>query len=199
MPTSSKIISDKKYCDLLYAWLQCNSERISIDNPGRRIHKGLIKWVAIERDFTRVDIEGNEEKVMTRKTIANYFKFLEDQGYITLEEDGYYYLTVLDREMANLVEYNTLIKLMNVIQKDGINVYIYLLNRYIANGEQPFIATLNQIKERIGLATNTSSNNCKVGDILDILKRLGLLNYREYKQDNKTIREYIWVSNKLPD
>lgn len=27
MPSTSSIIREKDYCDLLYAWLQCNSER----------------------------------------------------------------------------------------------------------------------------------------------------------------------------
>jgi hypothetical protein len=72
---------------------------------------------------------------MGRKTIAKYFKHLEDKGFIKLnEEDEYYYLTVLDSHEANLIEYNTLSKLMNVLQKNSLSIYIYLFNRYVANG-----------------------------------------------------------------
>ena len=39
IPTNSSITSAKQYCDLLYAWLQCNSERISPESDGRRISK----------------------------------------------------------------------------------------------------------------------------------------------------------------
>lgn len=42
---------------------------------------------------------------MGRKTIAKYFSFIEDKGLITLREDGYYYLTVLENDEANLIEY----------------------------------------------------------------------------------------------
>ena len=61
-------------------------------------------------------VDGSVEKVMSRKTIAKYFKHLEDRGFIKLnEEDEYYYLTVLDSSEANLIEYNTLSKLLNVM------------------------------------------------------------------------------------
>ena len=77
MPTSASVVKEKDYCDLLYAWLQCNSERESVNSSRRRIEKSKIKWVAIERDFTRIASDGTEEKVMARKTIAKYFKHLE--------------------------------------------------------------------------------------------------------------------------
>lgn len=82
----------------------------------RRIPKSRIKWVAIENDFTRTLSDGTVDKVMSRKTIAKYFKHLEDKGLITFnEEDNYYYLTVLESNEANLIEYKTLAKLMNVL------------------------------------------------------------------------------------
>ena len=50
---------------------------------------------------------------MSRKTIAKYFGFLEEKELVELKDD-YYYLTVLDNYEANLIEYKTLNKLMNV-------------------------------------------------------------------------------------
>ena len=78
---------------------------------------------------------------MARKTIAKYFAHLVKEGLV-YEEDGYYYLKVLDNSSANLIEYKTLSKLMNVLQKNSISIYIYLFNRYYANGCAPFIATI---------------------------------------------------------
>ena len=198
MPSSSSITREKDYCDLLYAWLQCNSERESVNSQKRRIEKGLVKWVAIERDFTRVDSDGNVDKVMSRKTIAKYFSHLLQQGLV-YEEDDYYYLTVLEQDQANLIEYMTLTKLMNVLQKNSISIYIYLFNRYFANGCQPFVATLKQIKDFIGIATTTTSNNMIVDDTLDILKRLGLLDYHLIRKDEKTYLEFLKVRNSLPE
>lgn len=201
MPSTSSVAREKDYCDLLYAWLQCNSERENMNDVVRRIHKSKIKWVSIEKDFTRTLSDGTVDKVMSRKTIAKYFKHLEDKGLIKLnEENDYYYLTVLDSTEANLIEYNTLSKLMNVLQKNSISVYIYLFNRYYANGKSSFIATIKQIKDFIGIATTTTSNNIIIDDTLDILKRLGLLEYGLINgEDNKTYLEFKWIKNKLPD
>lgn len=197
MPSASMIVREKDYCDLLYAWLQCHSERITMDSEGRRINKSLVKWTAIEKDFVRTLSDGTTEKVMSRKTIAKYFKYLEDKGLIQLQDDGYYYLTILDATEANLIEYNTLSKLINVLQKNSLSIYVYLFNRYYANGFQSFIATIKQIKEFIGIATTTTSNNIIVDDTIDILKRLGLLDYRIKTEDNKSYLEFQWVKNAL--
>ena len=197
IPSVPTITREKDYCDLLYAWLQCHSERITMDSEGRRINKSLVKWTAIEKDFVRTLSDGTTEKVMSRKTIAKYFKYLEDKGLIQLQDDGYYYLTILDATEANLIEYNTLSKLINVLQKNSLSIYVYLFNRYYANGFQPFIATIKQIKEFIGIATTTTSNNIIVDDTIDILKRLGLLDYRIRVEDNKSYLEFQWVKNAL--
>ena len=199
MPSASMIVREKDYCDLLYAWLQCNSERENVISNRRRIEKKKVKWTGIERDFTRTLSDGSVEKVMSRKTIAKYFNHLMNQGLISEGEDDYYYLTVLDASEANLIEYITLSKLMNVLQKNSISIYIYLFNRYCANGYQPFIATIKQIKDFIGIATSTTSNNIVIDDTIDILKRLGLLDVKLITgEDNKTYLEFQWVKNELP-
>lgn len=199
MPSASMIVREKDYCDLLYAWLQCNSERENVMSTRRRIEKKKVKWAVIERDFTRELTDGTVEKVMSRKTIAKYFNHLMNQGLVSEGDDDYYYLTVLDASEANLIEYITLSKLMNVLQKNSISIYIYLFNRYCANGYQPFIATLKQIKDFIGIATSTTSNNIIIDDTIDILKRLGLLDVKLITgEDNKTYLEFQWVKNELP-
>lgn len=199
MPSTTSIVREKDYCDLLYAWLQCNSERENINTSRRRIEKKKVKWASIERDFTRQLSDGSIEKAMSRKTIAKYFSYLTDEKLVIDENDDYYYLAVLDPQDGNLIEYNTLLKMMNVLQKNSINIYIYLFNRYYANNFQPFIATFRQIKDYIGIATTTTSNNAVIDDTIDILKRIGLLDYRlKVLEDNKTCLEFLWVKNELP-
>ena len=199
MPSSKIITKEKNYCDLLYAWLQCNSELLDMESRIRYIERKNVKWARIERDFTRQSSDGVIEKVMDRKTIAKYFRHLEEKGLIKLnKEDDNYYLTVLDNYEANLIEYKTLNKLMNVFQKNSISIYIYLFNRYFANDQKPFIVTMRQIKEFIGIATSTTSNNMLIDDTLDILKRLKLLDYEIIYQDGKTMFQFKWVKNKLP-
>lgn len=196
MPANKSTICEKDYCDLLYAWLQCNSEKTN--ERSRRIHKSFVKWIAIERDFTRIDKDGKEYKVMSRKTIAKYFAFLEQKKLIELKDD-YYYLKVLDNEEANLIEYKTLDKLMNVLQKNSLSIYNFLINEYCRRGQVPYIITIRKIKEFIGIATSTTSNNGIVDDTIEILKRLGLLDYQIKYIDNKTLIEIQWVKNALPE
>ena len=199
MPSTTSIVREKDYCDLLYAWLQCNSERENINTSRRRIEKKKVKWASIERDFTRQLSDGSIEKAMSRKTIAKYFSYLIDEKLVIDENDDYYYLAVLDPQDGNLIEYNTLLKMMNVLQKNSINIYIYLFNRYYANNFQPFIATFRQVKDYIGIATTTTSNNAVIDDTIDILKRIGLLDYKlKVLEDNKTCLEFLWVKNELP-
>ena len=199
MPTSTSIVREKEYCDLLYAWFQCASERESITSQRRRLEKKNVKWASIERDFTRTLSDGTTEKVMSRKTIAKYFTYLVDKGLIT-EDEEYYYLTVLDASEAHLIEVNTLSKLMNVLQKNSVSIYIYLYNRYYANKQQPFIATIKQIKDYIGIASTTTSNNLIVDDTIDILRRLGLLDVKTVwdEEKKKSYLEFQWVKNELP-
>ena len=199
VPSSAYLIRPKEYCDLLWAWLQCNSERINPHIPGRRVSKKIVKWTAIEKDFTRTTIDGKVEKIMGRKAIAKYFNYLIEQEMVIDEDDGWYYLKVLDASDANLIEFNTLSKLMNVLQKNSISVYVYLFNRYYANGLEPFIVTMSQIKEFIGVATTTTSNNIFISDTIDILQRLKLLDYTIQHEGEKTIIKMLWVKNKLED
>lgn len=196
MPTNRMLVREKNYCDLLYAWLQCNSERVHPASRERCIAKSKVKWAAIERDFTRELSDGTIEKIMDRRTVAKYFNFLLAQGLIKLEED-IYYLTLLEGSEAHLIEYNTLSKLMNVLQKNSLSIYIYLYNRYYANNSKPFIATMKQIKEYIGVATTTTSNNVFIDDTLDILKRLNLLDYELTLQEGKSYLTFKWVKNQL--
>ena len=59
----------------------------------------------------------------------------------------------------------------------SVNLFVYLLNRYLSNGETSFVVTHKELKNRIGLAISTTSNNIVINDILDILRRLGLITY----------------------
>lgn len=198
MPSNEGTVQAKDYCDLLYGWLQINSERVSAQSEQRRITKSKVKWTKIEKDFIRKDSDGNDVKVMSRKTIAKYFKYLEENDLIYLEGE-YYYLTVLPPDEANLVHYSTLSKLLNVLQKNSINIYIYLVSRWFANACSEYIITISQIKKYIGIATTTTSNNLIVSDTLDILQRLGLIAYKICYEDEKSIIHITSVRTKLPD
>ena len=88
---------------------------------------------------------------------------------------------------------------MNTLQKHAISIYIYLFNRYYACSCEPFIATIAQIKDFVGISTTTTSNNENVDDVLDILQRLGLLKFNlVIDESGKRYLQFMWVRNELP-
>lgn len=77
----------------------------------------------------------------------------------------------------------------NALSEKSISCYVYLLNRYLANGCKKFNFTMDQIKTFIGLSTKTRSNNQNVLDILNVLQKLELIDYsKENIVDNGTIK-----------
>lgn len=195
MPCSKTVVSSKNYCDLLYAWIQCNSERVTPHSVERQISKDQVKFVRIERDM----LDSAGEKVMDRKTISKYFKWLVEQGFL-VEDGNVYKLYVFDKTEANLIHYDTLSKLVHVFKQHAIDIYQYLLGRYYANQERPYLAPISDIKKFIGIATTTTSNNAVITDVLDILKRLQLLDYDKVQvQPDKTQFRFLWVSPGLPE
>ena len=200
MPSTKAITSSKDYCDLLYAWLQIKSSKPMAFGEERIVEKEFVNWSLIERDFT-IEVEGKPVKRMGRKTIAKNFEWLVEHKLIRFdEEQDAYVLTAIDSSNAFLVEYNTLACLMNVLQKRSLSIYIYVLNRYIANCYEEYPIKLSHLKDYIGITSNTNSNNVFIKDTFTILKKLGLMDFELKKLDNDRTMYYIkWVSNVLPN
>ena len=115
-----------------------------------------------------------------------------------------YELTILDANLAALVPYPTLKLLVDTLNENSISVYLYLLNRYIASGEQSYVFTLAQVKAMIGISTNTRSNDEIITNILYVLSKIGLLKYSLTTVDQgdnfeniKTIYQVEWMTNEL--
>ena len=114
-----------------------------------------------------------------------------DLGLVKQVEDNkdIYELTVLNKELATLIPYDTLRIMTNALSEKSISCYVYLLNRYLANSCKKFNFTMDQIKTFIGLSTKTRSNNQNVLDILNVLQKLELIDYsKENIVDNGTIK-----------
>lgn len=85
------------------------------------------------------------------------------------------------------------------MHRNSVSIFVYLLNRYIANEEQEFYISYVSLKKYIGISTSTASNNVVVSDIMKTLKALGLIDYKlvqtaEYKTNIVVTK----VSNVLP-
>lgn len=187
MPSIEKYTADKKYNDILYGTLQEMSYAEVIDGiTARYVNKGDVAFATL----------GNKIG-LSRQVTSTKFKNLISLGLIEyVENEKRYKLNYLDKSISALVPFETLRKLNNSLNQNSISLFVYLLKRYIANGEKEFIATMSQMKKFIGVATNTTSNNDVINDILHILKLIGLVE-TELRQleDNKTVIVVTKVNN----
>ena len=191
VPSIEKYTADKKYYDLLYGVLQEMSYSEKLPNEefsNRYVDK---------KDITYEKL-GNKINV-SRATASKYFKYLIDIDLIEeIKDEKRYKLNRLDNSIATLIPFTTLRQLNNSLNHNAISIYVYFLKRYVANKEQEFIYTRNQLKAFCGIATDTNSNDDVINDILQVLELLGLIE-RKYVQgeDNKTLTYVTVVRNQI--
>lgn len=193
MPKAKTICSNKKYYDILYAYLQCISQRDEETNK-RYFYKKDINFSKLGEIFG-----------LSRQTVSTKFKNLKELGLI--EENGLdmYFLIELSTDLASLIPYNTLKLLTDTLSENAISAYIYLLNCYYGNDCRPFQFSLDQVKTYIGISTATRSNNDVITNILYVLEKIGLIKYslsalsqeEDTFQNIKTIYQLDWLTNKL--
>lgn len=178
--------TSKQYYDLIYSYLQ---EISYLEDGNRYVNKKECSSTCI-----------GERLQMTRQTASKYFKGLIELDLIEYQEVGRikrYKLKPLDKSVACLVPFETLRILNNALNHNAISIYVYLINRYIANGEKEFVVTNNQLLAFIGYAFSPN-NNIIVGDILNVLQKLELIFIRyEQTKENKTLRYITYVTNMI--
>lgn len=197
VPQKKEVTANKMYTDGVYAWLQVNSEWDT---------ENKVRWIA-QKDIKYTVIA--EELDISRQTASTKFKKLLDVdekgnkglGLVTYNAKmKRYELKLLEPEEAFLVEKTTLRCIIHGLSNYAVSIYIYLLNRYIASGEQPYEFTMDQVKSFIGLSTSNRNNNILIVDILNILKMLGLLSYcLKVDTNGKTQYQVQMMRNSLPD
>lgn len=166
VPKTKDYLSNKKYCDILYSYLQTISVWDGINGHPRSFSKK-------EKNFQKI----GENIGKSRQTVAKKFNALMELGLIK-EGENNYELIILESDLASLIPLETLRILVNTMNENTISIYVYLLNRYYAaqsSGQQEFMFTLSQLKGVIGVSTSTRSNDYIINDILTILKKIGLL------------------------
>ena len=142
---------------------------------------------------------------LSRQTVSTKFKNLIELGLVEDFNKDYYKLIVLESSLATLLPYDTIKLLTDTLNENSISTYVYLLNRYYANGCKPVQFTLESIKAFIGICTTTRSNDEIITNILFVLQKLGLIKYSltTYQQENdifeniKTIYQLEWLVNEV--
>lgn len=193
MPSTKKICADKKFYDILYAYLQCISVRKEGEST-RTFEKKEINFTKLAKVFN-----------LSRQTVSIKFKNLKELGLIREVDDQHYEIITLDKDLALLVPYSTLKLITDTLSENSISVYVYLFNRYYANECKSYQFTLEQIKRHIGICTTTRSNDEIVTNILFVLQKIGLIKYSltAMKQENdsfeniKTIYQLDWLVKEL--
>lgn len=197
IPKTKNYIANSNYCDYLYGYLQAMSNWDGVIGHPRYVYKKSINYSRIAADLNK-----------SRQTISKKFKLMiegdAENGMlplIRLSEDGQrYQLIYLEGNLAMLVPQNTLQVLVSALSENSISLYVYLLNRYIANKENKFQFSFTQLKNAVGLCANSHGNNGAIVSILFVLKRIGLLDYKEVKMVAETglirTEHYVmWMTN----
>jgi len=189
VPKVKDYLSVKKYCDVLYCYLQVISY-FNEETKERYILKKDIKFTKIGDDLG-----------MSRQTASTKFNNLKSLGLI-IEKEGKYILVNLDKEVAELVPFSTLRILTNTVKENVISTYIYLLVRYRAEKQEPFIFTFEQIKKYIGIGTSRGTDYI-ISDILLLLSKLDLIKYTMTVENvnggAKSIYRIDSMNNKIED
>lgn len=193
IPKTKEYCSNKEYYDILYGYLQQQSQWEQKKNNNRRyVDKKLINFSQLGRQLG-----------ISRQTVSNKFKKLIKLGLVIDEPGDKYYLTPLSADIASLIPNPTLKLITDTLNEYSISVYVYLLMRYIANNEEMFQFKLSDVKKHIGICSTTRSNDEIITNILFVLQKIGLIKYRlttlqqenvDYK-DVKTIYQLDYLTN----
>ena len=193
MPKAKSICSNKKYYDILYAYLQCVSVRDN-DTNKRYFYKKDINFSKFGEMFD-----------LSRQTVSTKFKNLKELGLVIEIDKNTYQIVELEADLASLIPYNTLKLMTDALSENCISTYIFLLNSYYSNNCQSFQFTIEQIKNYIGISTATRSNNDVITNILYVLEKIGLIKYslstltqdQDSFQNIKTIYQLEWLTNTI--
>lgn len=193
IPKTKEYCANKEYYDILYGYLQQQSQWEQKKNNNRRyVNKKLINFSQLGRQLG-----------ISRQTVSNKFKKLIKLGLVIDEPGDKYYLTPLSADIASLIPNPTLKLITDTLNEYSISVYVYLLMRYIANNEEMFQFKLSDVKKHIGICSTTRSNDEIITNILFVLQKIGLIKYHlttlqqenvDYK-DVKTIYQLDYLTN----
>lgn len=191
VPKVLEFLANKKYCDILYCYFQTISSWDEVEGHPRYFSKK-------EKNFSKI----GDALGLSRQTVSSKFAALEQMGLIKEDKlNNRYELLILAEDIASLIPAETVRILVNTMNENTISVYVYLLNRYyatICNDKKEFMFTKEQLKAVIGISATTRSNDYIIDDKLNVLKKLGLLDYESRDEKDKItgdVKSHLYVTN----
>ena len=180
IPKGKEYVSNNKYKDIVYAYLQVISDWDGIKGHCRTIPKKRIKWTKLEAEIG-----------ITRQTVKKYFEQLQGMGLI-IEKEDVFELVILPQNVAMLIPYKTLRIMVNGLSDRAISTYTYLYSRYYANEQKELEFSYAQIKNILGISATSKGNNYIIQDILAVLEKLDLIRCRrELKKDGTEFKTLL--------
>ena len=200
IPKIKEYFCNPLYWDMVYAYIQVHSEWDGVIGHPRVLPKK-------QANFTKI----GEYLGLTRQTVAKRFQDLgqgqagkEGLNLIKKVENGDYEITILDSNIATLINNNTLRALTSACSNYTISIYVYLYGRWMAQQQQEFKFTYEQLKQVIGIGSKSNSNDYIIQDILNLLIKMELIVLRCNSELNenggfKTIYSIVDARNSVTD
>ena len=173
--SDKSITSSKSFNDYLYGWLVLHSHE---DDGGRFVMKRSFVFSKMEKELG-----------MTRKTLAKYFDYLLEVGLVVDGEDKWI-LTDLGKE-GFWIETDILDRLIGLRQRYVVSIYVYLVKGYWVAGKTRLVVLLDNVKNYLGLATNSRSNSHIITEIFENFREMGLLNCQLNFDQTNVKRYYV--------
>lgn len=169
------ITSSKSFNDFVYGWLVLNS---ICEDEERFVWKRSFVFSKMEQEFQ-----------MTRKTLAKYFDYLLEVGLVADGGDKWV-ITDLGKE-GFWIAVDILERLVLMRQRYVISIYVYLVKGYWVAGKTRLVVLLDNVKNYLGLATNSRSNSHIITEIFENFREMGLLNCQLNFDQSNVKRYYV--------
>lgn len=201
IPKTKVHMAHKGYSDNIYSYLVGISHWDGVKGQPRYLYKNQMNYSAIAKQLG-----------ISRQTVSNKIRHMikgespkknqtEDYFLPLIEydkENQIYKIIPFEKDLALLVNKDTLLVMVSLLRDHAISAYVYLYNRYIANGCQKYQFLYPQLKQQIGVGSKSRGNNSTITAILFGLSKLGLLKYQIETTDQS--RAYIlWMTNQIKD
>lgn len=200
IPKTQEYFCNPLYWDIVYAYIQVNSEWDGVEGHPRIFPKK-------KANFTKIgDYLG-----LTRQTVSKRFQDLENgqkdkEGLNLIKklDNGDYEIIILDSSVATLINNDTLRVLTSACNNYTISIYVYLYSRWMAQQQQEFKFTYDQLKHIIGIGKKSDSNDYIVKDILNLLMMMELVTLKcnvELSENGgfKTIYSVVGMKDTVDD